>query len=66
MNWQTPAALVVVVLTAALFAWRRWRRQKLRFQQASGCGCSVPGVRPPNVLVAGKRGEKPRVTVKSG
>ncbi len=65
MNWQTPAALGVVALTAAILLWRRFRPRKFSFHRDTGCGCSSPGVRPPTVVVAGKRGERPTVTVKS-
>jgi hypothetical protein len=65
MNWQTPAALGIVALTAAIWLWRRLRSRRFDFHRDTGCGCSAPGVRPPNVLITGKRGERPQVTVKS-
>lgn len=65
MNWQTPAALALVALTAGLLLWRWLRPRKFDFHKDTGCGCSAPGVRPPNVVVSGRRGEAPRVTVKS-
>lgn len=65
MNWQTPVALGVVALTVAIVLWRRLRPRKFNFHRDTGCGCSAPGVRPPNVVVEGRRGERPKVTVKS-
>jgi len=67
MNWQTPIALAVVALTAAIFAWRRFRPRRFSFAKDTPCGCVSPkgGVRPPGYVIEGKRGELPRVTLKS-
>ncbi|NBP25340.1 MAG: hypothetical protein EBU81_12475, partial [Proteobacteria bacterium] len=64
MEWQKPAALGVVVVTAALFLWvrlrsSRWlpRRWRTRWQaRIGGCGCgagsSASGM--PGLVVQGR------------
>jgi hypothetical protein len=65
MNWQTPAALAVVALTAAAFAWQRFRPRRFRFTKDSPCGCgSVRGSSPGGLIISGRRGETPRITLK--
>jgi hypothetical protein len=39
-NWQSVAAIAVVILTAAVFAWRLARRKKPGC--GGGCGCAPP------------------------
>lgn len=65
MNWQTPTALAVVVLTAAAFAWPRLRPRRWTFAKDSPCGCgSSRSSRPEGLVVSGRRGETPRITLK--
>lgn len=64
MDWQQPVALGVVVVTAGLIVWRWVRPRPWDFHRETGCGCgSSSGSKPPSVLVTGRRGERPRVTV---
>ncbi len=67
MNWQEPAALGIVALTAAIFAWRRFRPRRFSLQKDTACGCaSRPGgATPPGFTVTGRRGEQPRVVIHS-
>jgi hypothetical protein len=66
MDWQTPVALGIVALTAAVFLWRRFRPRKFDFHKETNCGCSSPsGPSPPSIVISGRRGEHPTVTVKS-
>ncbi len=65
MNWQTPAALAVVALTAAAFAWPRLRPRRLTFTKDSPCGCGTSrSSRPEGIVISGRRGETPRITFK--
>jgi len=65
MNWQTPAALAVVALTAAAFAWLRLRPRRLTFSKDSPCGCGTSrSNRPEGIVISGRRGETPRITFK--
>jgi len=64
MDWQQAAALGVVALTLGLIAWRRFRPHRFNFHRDTGCGCSS-ATNPPGLVVHGRRGEKPKITVKS-
>jgi len=65
MNWQTPIALAVVVLTAAAFAWKRLRPRRVTFTKDSPCGCGTSrSTRPEGIVISGRRGETPRITFK--
>jgi hypothetical protein len=57
MNWQQPAALLLVAAVVGWWAWRRWRR---RARGCAGCGGGIP-VSPsvPNVTGSGRPGAKP-------
>ncbi len=52
-NWQTPAALAVVAVTAAVFARRLLRRRRRR-GCGSGCGCPRPVERHPGLRGGGR------------
>lgn len=71
MDWQTPAALGIVAVTTAIFLWRgglrRWLgRSRPDFRKATGCGCTGHGAPPPpSLIISGRRGERPTVTLKS-
>lgn len=65
MNWQQPAALGLVALTAGIFLWRRFRPHRFSFHKDTACGCVSPsGPPPPGLIVRGRRGERPRVVLK--
>lgn len=75
MDWQKPAALSVVALTAAVFLWNRWFKGGRRWGRSNpklgrgrwaassgGCGCSAAGSSgTPGLVVQGRRGERPQV-----
>jgi len=75
MDWQKPAALCVVALTAAVFLWSRWgkalgcgsgpglRWGRGRWKPASpACGCAGAATQgAPGLIVRGRRGERPQV-----
>ena len=63
MNWQTPAALAIVALTAGIFLWLRLRPRKINFAKASGCGCigKGPTSNPQGIVVRSRRGESQRI-----
>lgn len=64
MDWQKPAALLVVLLTAGLFLWARWAPRRLDTHRGrGGCGCPGAGGTGGSVglVVRGRRGERPRV-----
>lgn len=64
--WQTPVALGIVAVTAALFAWRRLRPRRFSLGRDTACGCSggTGGGRPPGLRVCGRKGEPPRVELR--
>lgn len=65
MNWQTPVALVLVALTALAFLWRRFRPRRFSFHKSIPCGCtSATPPRSGGLVVSGRRGEAPRITLK--
>lgn len=63
MDWQQLAALALVGLTAGILLWRWFRPRRFDFHRATGCGCSTAN--PPGLIVEGRRGESPRVILKS-
>lgn len=63
MDWQQPAALLVVAATAGVFLWRRLRPRKFQFHRDAGCGCAT-AANAPGLVVQGRRGEAPQVTLK--
>ena len=70
MDWQQPVALAIVVGTAVAFAWRPVRRhfgpRRFSLTKDTPCGCvGKGGPPPPRVLVTGRKGERPRVEMRS-
>ena len=65
--WQTPVALGIVALTAAVFAWRQFRPRRFSFARDTACGCAGAGSgsRPPGLIVHGRKGERPRIDVRN-
>ncbi|MCW5558963.1 MAG: hypothetical protein KIT22_14175 [Verrucomicrobiae bacterium] len=64
MDWQQPAALAVVAVTAGALLWRWLRPRRMDFRRRTGCGCGVESLeRPPSVRVSGRRGERPQILV---
>ena len=67
MDWQEITALLIVVTTAAVFAWRRLRPRKFSFERDTHCGCSVPSAdgTQRSIVFHARKGERPRITVKA-
>lgn len=62
MDWQQPAALGVVAVTAGIFLWRRFRPRPFSLKHDTACGCSaMPGMTPPGLIIEGRRGERASV-----
>jgi hypothetical protein len=66
MDWQQLTALAIVVITAAIFIWQRFRRRKFSFEHSTHCGCSAAGQTPPrgSIIFRARKGERPEVVVK--
>ena len=66
MAWQELMALSIVAVTAAVFAWNKLRRRKLRFGQEGHCGCSSPSQTTPghSIVFHARKGERPKMTLK--
>ncbi len=66
MDWQETVALAMVVLTAAVFAWRTLRPRRFRFERDTHCGCAAPGPNAPrhSIVFHARKGERPQVTLK--
>lgn len=64
--WQTPIALGIVAVTAALFAWRKFRPRRFSLDRDTACGCGggTSGGRAPGLVVCGRKGERPRVELR--
>ena len=69
MDWQQLLALLIVALTAGLFAWSKLRRKKFSFAKDTHCGCSsakVQAIGPAQTIqFRAKKGERPTVVVKN-
>ncbi|MBM3877174.1 MAG: hypothetical protein FJ386_10685 [Verrucomicrobia bacterium] len=65
MDWQQPAALCIVALTAGVFAWRHVRPRRFDFHRDTGCGCAGGRGPKPAISVRGRKGEAPQVHFKS-
>jgi hypothetical protein len=66
MDWQQPAALGIVGVTAMLFLWRRFRPRKFDFRRDTHCGCSSPAQTSPqnSIVFRARKGARPVVEVK--
>ena len=71
MDWQQVLALLIVALTAGLFAWSKFRRKKFSFAKDTHCGC-ISGKAPleaigpaQTIQFRAKKGERPTVVVKN-
>jgi hypothetical protein len=66
-NWQEVVALSIVALTAALLLWKKLARRPFVFHRDTGCGCcsmkSNTGTKS-SIVLQGRKGEVPRITVK--
>ncbi len=70
VNWQEPAALVVVVLTAGILGWRWWRRRRAALSPggACRCGCAASLSSPPRetLVYRARKGQRPQLIVRPG
>ena len=62
-TWQEAVALSIVVLAASLLFWGRFRKRKFKMPCDTSCGCSTSGEKN-SIILQGRRGEAPRVTLK--
>jgi hypothetical protein len=66
MDWQEAMALLIVAVTAAAFAWRRFRPRKFDFHRDTHCGCSSSAAdSPPSIIFHARKGERSRITVRT-
>jgi hypothetical protein len=67
MDWQQVASLSLVGVTAAMFLWAKLRPRKFSFQRNTHCGCSSVGQSAPgaSIVFHARKGERPRIVVKS-
>ncbi len=66
MLWQEIIVLSIVGITALTFLLSNLRnRKKLSFQRATHCGCSnTDNKGKGSIVIEGKRGETPRVSLR--
>jgi hypothetical protein len=65
MDWQQITALGIVVGTAGMFLWARWRRrQPGKLPCYSGCGCSSSSAPRETVTYRARKGQRPEIIVK--
>ncbi len=66
MDWQQVITLTIVVATAGIFAWRRFRPRKFDFHRDTHCGCSGGSqtTEKSSIVFHARKGERPEITVK--
>ena len=66
MAFQEIAALAIVAMTAAAFAWSRFRPRKFSFARDTHCGCASPALTTPrhSIVFHARKGGRPSVLVK--
>jgi len=66
MDWQEITALLIVVTTATVFVWQRFRPRKFSFERDTHCGCSASGADSArrSIVFQARKGEPPRITIK--
>lgn len=68
MDWQQVLALLIVAVTAGVFARSKFRRKKFSFERDMPCGCSSSKslVGPTqSIQFRAKKGERPTVVLKN-
>ena len=71
MDWQQGLALLIVGVTAAIFAWARFRPRKFSFTKDTHCGGCNPSANAAqlggqqSIHFRARKGERPRVIVKN-
>lgn len=66
MDWQQIIALVIVVATAGIFAWRKFRPRKSALGRDGHCGCAG-GSQPADkssIVFHQRKGERAQIIVK--
>jgi hypothetical protein len=66
MEWQQVIALGIVVITAMLFVFSRFRKRKGFFKKGGTCGCSAGGSAQPGASITfhTRKGQRPEVIVR--
>ncbi|MHB8524367.1 MAG: hypothetical protein ACYDH9_26905 [Limisphaerales bacterium] len=66
MDWQQIVSLGIVMVTAAVFLWSRFRPRKFRFGEGTHCGCSSPAQTNPgsSIVFRARKGGRPEIVVK--
>ena len=65
MGWQEPVALSIVLVTAVILLWGRFRPRKVGFGSHGSCGCSGSSAASrPSVIYRARKGERPEVEYK--
>jgi len=67
MDWQQWTALLIVGVTACIFAWSMRRRRKFSFKHDTKCGCSSAGDlnAKQTIRFRAKKGARPQIIVKN-
>ena len=65
MDWQQVASLVIVGITALLFLWIRLRPRRFSLQRDTHCGCGRQTAGSGSIVFHARKGERPRIIVKS-
>jgi hypothetical protein len=69
MDWQQPAALLVVAMTASMFALARIRRRRqfsLKHDTHCGCGSAGDLGAKQTIRFSARKGARPQVIIKNG
>jgi hypothetical protein len=66
VDWQQTVSLMVVGVTAAMFARARFRPRKFSLARDTHCGCASPNQTAPqnSMVFRARRGERPQIIVK--
>jgi hypothetical protein len=67
MDWQQAVSVLIVVATAGLFVWARFRRRNFSLERDTHCGCSSPGgpATKGTIIFHARKGERRQIIVKS-
>jgi hypothetical protein len=66
MAWQEFAALSIVALTAAVFAWRLVRPRRLGGNKGLACSCAGASAGSmPSMVFKARKGERVQILVKA-
>jgi hypothetical protein len=66
MDWQQFVSLVIVVVAASAFVWRRFRPRKFSFARDTHCGCSAVRDSSPqsSIVFHVRKGGRPQILMK--